>query len=54
MKILKCQVCNWVYDEAKGSPDEGLAPGTKWKDIPEDWACPVCGVSKDKFDMVEI
>lgn len=53
-KKLKCIVCDWVYDEALGAPDEGLAPGTKWDDIPADWACPVCGVGKDQFEMVEI
>lgn len=54
MKILKCSICNWVYDEAKGSIEDGLEPGTKWEDIPEDWICPVCGAGKDKFDMHEI
>ena len=53
-KKLKCIVCDWVYDEALGAPDEGLAPGTKWSDIPADWVCPVCGVGKDQFEMVEI
>ncbi|WP_337881084.1 FAD-dependent oxidoreductase [Rheinheimera sp.] len=53
-KIWECQVCAWVYDEAKGCPEEGLAPGTRWQDIPDDWTCPECGVGKADFDMVAI
>lgn len=45
-----CVVCGFIYDEAKGDPDSGLAPGTRWEDIPEDWSCPECGVSKDNFE----
>ncbi len=44
-----CQVCGFVYDEAEGLPDAGIAPGTKWEDIPEDFKCPICGVGKDSF-----
>ena len=44
-----CDVCGWTYDEEAGAPEEGIAPGTKWEDVPEDWACPVCGVGKDEF-----
>lgn len=44
-----CEVCGWVYDEAKGDPDNGIAPGTKFEDLPESFACPVCGVGKDQF-----
>lgn len=53
MKKWKCIVCGFVYDEAKGLPDEGIAPGTRWQDIPEDWACPDCGTLKSDFEMVE-
>ena len=53
MKKWICAVCGWVYDEAKGLPEEGIAAGTKWEDIPEDWLCPECGVGKDEFEMVE-
>ncbi len=53
-KTLKCTVCDWIYDEEKGAPEEGLAPGTRWKDIPRDWVCPVCGVDKNQFKMVEV
>ncbi|WGL17588.1 FAD-dependent oxidoreductase [Microbulbifer bruguierae] len=51
-RIWECMVCGWVYDEAKGAPEEGIAPGTRWEDIPEDWTCPECGVGKEDFDMV--
>ena len=47
-------MCGWVYDEVKGAPDDGIEPGTAWADIPDDWACPVCGSGKEDFDMVEI
>ena len=47
-------MCGWIYDETKGVPDEGIHPGTKWEDIPSDWVCPLCGSSKEDFDMVEI
>lgn len=49
-----CLVCGWIYDEAKGSPEDGIAPGTKWADVPDDWTCPDCGVGKEDFDMVEM
>lgn len=54
MKTWKCIVCGFVYDEAKGLPDEGIAAGTRWADIPGDWACPDCGVAKADFDMEEV
>jgi len=41
--------CGYVYDPAQGDPDGGIAPGTAWEDIPEDWVCPVCGLGKDMF-----
>ncbi|MDD3174701.1 MAG: rubredoxin [Herbinix sp.] len=50
MKKYECAVCGYIYDEATGDPDSGIAPGTKWEDIPEDWVCPVCGVGKDEFN----
>jgi rubredoxin len=49
-----CIICGWVYEEAIGCPEDGLAPGTRWEDVPEDWACPDCGASKDDFEMIEI
>lgn len=44
-----CAVCDYVYDEALGDPDHGLAAGTRFEDIPEDWSCPDCGVTKADF-----
>lgn len=44
-----CNVCGYVYDEAIGDPDNGIAAGTKWEDLPEDFTCPLCGVGKDQF-----
>ena len=43
-------VCGYVYDEAAGDPDSGVAAGTKWADVPDDYECPVCGASKDVFE----
>ena len=45
-----CGVCGWVYDEAAGDPDNGIAAGTKFADLPEDFVCPLCGVGKDQFE----
>jgi rubredoxin len=45
-----CSVCGYVYDEAEGYPDGGIAPGTKWEDVPEDFVCPMCGVGKEMFE----
>ena len=44
-----CEVCGYVYDPAEGDPDNGIDPGTKFEDLPDDWVCPVCGASKDDF-----
>lgn len=52
MKRWRCLICDFIYDENIGMPDEGIAPGTRWEDIPEDWMCPDCGVKKSEFDMV--
>ncbi|HZW49088.1 MAG TPA: rubredoxin [Bacillota bacterium] len=50
MKKYTCTVCGYVYDEAAGDPDSGIAPGTKWEDLPNDWVCPVCGAAKEMFE----
>lgn len=44
-----CNVCNWVYDEELGDPENGIAPGTKFEDLPDDFLCTLCGVGKDEF-----
>lgn len=54
VKKWQCMVCEFMYDEALGLPDEGIEPGTRWEDVPEDWCCPDCGVSKEDFEMVEV
>ena len=46
MKTWQCIVCGLVYDESKGWPDDGIAPGTRWSDVPDDWTCPECGVTQ--------
>lgn len=53
-KVWQCLNCGYIYDEEAGDADEGLAPGTRWADIPEDWICPQCGSSKIDFEMVEM
>jgi rubredoxin len=45
-----CQVCGYVYDPAKGDPDNGVAAGTKFEDVPGDWTCPICGAMKSDFE----
>jgi len=50
MKTYVCTICGYIYDEAKGDESQGLAPGTKWEDVPEDFVCPLCGVGKDQFE----
>lgn len=47
-----CVVCNHIYDEALGDPESGIKPGTKWADVPENWACPDCGAGKADFELV--
>jgi len=49
MEKWECTVCGYVYNEEAGDPEHGIAPGTKFADIPADWVCPVCGVGKDDF-----
>ena len=50
MKKYICTVCDWVYDPEIGDPDNGIAPGTAFEDIPDSWVCPVCGVGKEDFE----
>ncbi len=53
-KKYMCVVCGWIYDEGQGAPQDGLAPGTRWADVPADWVCPDCGAGREDFDMIEI
>lgn len=52
MKYI-CDVCDWVYDEEKGYPEGGIAPGTKWEDVLEDFLCPLCFVGKEQFSAMQ-
>lgn len=54
MKTYMCVICGYIYDEAQGWPDDGIAPGTKWEDVPLNWFCPECGARKEDFEMVEL
>ena len=49
MKVYVCDICGWEYDEAKGDPEHGIAPGTRFEDLPADFECPLCSVGKDSF-----
>jgi rubredoxin len=49
MKKYRCTVCGYIYDPDKGDPDSGIAPGTPFEDIPDEWACPLCGAAKEDF-----
>ncbi len=53
MQKYQCTICGYVYDPEEGDPDSGIAPGTAFEDIPEDWFCPVCGVTKSEFEEVQ-
>jgi rubredoxin len=53
LKSWICLLCGWIYEEAAGLPDEGIAPGTRWEDVPLNWICPECSAGKEDFEMVE-
>ena len=53
MQKYQCTVCSYVYDPEEGDPDNGVEPGTAFEDIPDDWTCPECGVSKDLFEPID-
>jgi rubredoxin len=48
----ECVLCGYVYDPSEGDPDNGVAAGTAWEDVPEDWTCPLCGAGKDEFAAI--
>ena len=54
MRVYMCVICGFVYEEEKGLPDQGIAPGTRWAEIPDTWECPDCGAAKSDFEMIEI
>lgn len=51
-QTYRCIICGFIYDEAKGLPGEGIAPGTRWEDVPENWVCSECGAGKSEFEKV--
>lgn len=53
-RVWMCLICGWMYEEAVGDVDFGIAPGTRWEDIPENWTCPECGVAKSDFEMIQV
>ena len=53
-KVWQCVLCGFLYDEAAGMPDDGIAPGTRWADVPDTWICPDCSAPKSDFEMVAV
>nr|WP_206205058.1 rubredoxin [Thermococcus sp. 9N3] len=49
----RCIICGYIYDEDEGDPEDGIEPGTRFEDLPEDWVCPLCGAPKDQFEKIE-
>ncbi len=54
MKKFQCNICGFIYDESVGDPEQGIKLGTRWEDVPDDWTCPECSVTKADFEMVEV
>jgi rubredoxin len=52
MKKYKCMVCGYIYDPREGDDTQGIAQGTSFENLPEDWTCPVCGATKDQFEEI--
>lgn len=52
MEKYECTICGYIYDPAKGDHDNGVPPGTKFEDLPDDWVCPLCGVGKKEFQKL--
>ncbi|HXX57098.1 MAG TPA: rubredoxin [Thermodesulfovibrionales bacterium] len=52
MEKWKCIVCGYIYDPDTGDPEAGIAPGTAFENLPDDWTCPVCGATKDMFEKI--
>jgi rubredoxin len=53
MSKYKCSVCGYVYNPDEGDPDSGIAAGTPFENLPDDWKCPICGAPKDAFEKME-
>ena len=54
LRVWQCLLCSFMYDEALGMPDDGIAAGTRWEDVPDSWTCPDCGTSKADFEMAVV
>jgi len=52
MEKWVCTICNYVYDPAEGDPENGVAPGTPFENVPDGWVCPQCGMGKDMFEKI--
>jgi len=52
MKSYRCVICDYIYDPALGDPDSGIAAGTLFEDLPDDWVCPICGADKSNFEEI--
>jgi rubredoxin len=53
MDKYECKICGYIYDPDEGDPDSGVAPGTSFEDLPDDWVCPTCGAGKEDFEKVQ-
>lgn len=53
MQKWQCRFCTHVYDESEGDPDNGIEPGTKFEDLPDEWFCPDCGALKEDYDLID-
>lgn len=53
MSKWKCVICGYIYDPEEGDPDNGIKPGTKFEDLPDNWTCPICGAAKELFEKEE-
>ncbi len=53
-RMFMCTICGWLYEENRGVPEEDILPGTRWKDVPEDFVCPECGAGKEWFQELRI
>jgi rubredoxin len=53
MQKYECTLCSYIYDPELGDPDNGVAPGTAFEDLPDDWVCPDCGAGKEDFEPVD-
>ena len=52
MDKYRCIPCGWIYDPAKGAPENGIVAGTPFEELPDDWSCPLCGAEKSQFEKI--